>query len=129
MPYGNFSVSRTCLFRNVNVFRNMFLNFSGFRNVFQNFSDFRNFSGLRNVFWKYSGFRNVFLNFSGFRNVLRNFSGFWNAFRNNFQFLKWNNFGICSGNGNRNSGIWIHISGSFSFHYGNFDLEYWNPYI
>ena len=89
------------------------------------------YSGTFSVFFlvsgMFSGFLNVFRNFSGFRNVYRNFSGFRNAFWNNFQFLKWNNSGICSGNGNRNSGIRIHISGSFRFLYRNFDPKYWNP--
>ena len=128
MRYGNFPVSGTCSgmfsgFRNVfvpefNSFRNMFRNFLGFRNMFQNFS------GFRNVFRNFSGFRNVFQNFSGFRNVIRNISVFRNQLRNNFQFPKWNNSRICSGNENWNSGFRIHISGSFRFHYGNFDPEY-----
>ena len=117
----SFPVSGLCLFRNFSGFRNVFRKFSGFRNVF------RNYSGFRNVFRNFSGFRNVMRNFSGFQNVFRNFSGFRNVFRNNFQFPKWNNSGICSGNLNRNSGFRIHISGSFRFHYGNFDPEYCNP--
>ena len=65
----------------------------------------------------FSGSGNMMQSFSGFQNVFQNFSGFRNTFRNNFQFQKWNNSEICSGNGNRNSGFWIHISRPFCFHY------------
>ena len=69
-------------------------------------------------------FKNVLRNFSDFQNVFRNFSGFSERILENFHFTKWNNSKICTGNGNRNSCFWIHISGSFRFHYGNFDPKY-----
>ena len=86
--------------------------------------DAQNFSNFRNVFRKFSNFPNVFQNFSDFQNVFRNFSGFSERILENFHFTKWNNSKICTGNGNRNSCFWIHISGSFRFHYGNFDPKY-----